>query len=572
MLSYLKKYWKWCIIAPLFMVCEITIDLLQPAMMATIVDKGVLAGDMQIVFSTGIRMILLVIFGGLTGYLCGWATNIAAENFGNDLRKDLFARVMNLSFQQTDNISTGSLVTRLTNDVTQVQNMVSMSMRGLVRATIMFAGGLIMLYMQSPRFAGITAMALPFILVGVILFMRKSAPMFAEVQQRLDGVNNVMQEDIAGARVVKAYVKEKYEQERFDKANDRLFDINLKVQTLLAYMGPALNIVLNLCVVGILMAGGSAVQSGDGMTAGEIMAGITYVGMILFSVMFMANIFQMFTRAKASAARIWEVLNAQPAIVDGTEHQLPAQLGEIEFQHVCFAYPNASGESVLADINLKVLKGESLAILGATGSGKTSLVNLIPRFYDATEGSVLVDGMDVKRYPLHKLRERIAFVKQSAELYSRPVEANIRWGNPEADPWAIKRAAQIAQADDFICAMPKGYYTQVTEGGHSLSGGQKQRICIARAVLKNAEIMIFDDSTSALDLSTESKFYQALREACPDITKIIVAQRIASVRHADHIAVLDNGHIAAYGTHDELMKGSAIYQEIYNSQLKEQSA
>ncbi|MEA4890800.1 MAG: ABC transporter ATP-binding protein [Clostridiaceae bacterium] len=570
MLTYLKKYWYWCVLAPIFMLGEITMDLLQPDLMATIVDDGVLGRNMAVILSIGIRMILLVLFGGLCGFLSGWAANIAAQNFGNNLRKALFSRIMHLSFQQTDKISTGSLVTRLTNDVTQVQNMVMMSVRSVVRCSALFLGGIYMLYRQSPQFALITACGLPFVIFFVCFFMRKTSPMFAVVQKKLDGVNNVMQEDVAGARVVKAYVKEDYELGRFDAANDQLCHVNLRVQSLLAFMGPSMNIVLNLCVIGIILAGGISVKNNGAVTTGEIIAGITYVAMILNSIMFMANIFQTFTRAKASAVRIQEVLACDQIIKDGAA-PLPPVHGELEFRHIGFSYPNSSGRAVLDDINLTVYHGETLAILGATGSGKTSLVSLIPRFYDATKGEVLLDGMNVKDYNLTQLRDRIAIVLQKTELYSRPIEANIRWGRKNASPWEIKKASEIAQADEFICGTPNGYYTQVAEGGHSLSGGQKQRISIARAVLKNAEILIFDDSTSALDLRTEANLYQTLREECPELTKIIIAQRIASVRGADRIAVLDGGRIAACGTHDELLESSAIYQDIFYSQLKKES-
>lgn len=568
MLKYLKKYWFWCLLAPVFMVGEISMDLLQPDLMAEIVDNGVLVHDMQVILSVGLKMILLVLFGGFCGIMCGVFANIGAQNFGNDLRKDLFSRIMNLSFQQTDRISTGSLVTRLTNDVTQVQTMVMMSVRGAVRSSIMFLGGIFMLYRQSPRFAGVVACGLPFVIIIILFFMKKASPMFSVVQEKLDGVNNVMQEDVAGARVVKAYVKEGYELERFDKANDALCNVNLKVQSLLAFMSPCMNIILNLCVVAIILVGGLTVKANGKVTTGEIMAAITYVTMILNSTLFLANIFQTFTRAKASVNRINEVLECDRIISDGSFKAETPVKGEIEFRNVKFSYPNSIGMEVLEDISFSVSRGGTLAILGSTGSGKSSLVNLIPRFYDATEGEVLVDGVNVRNYNLNSLRDKIAIVLQKAELYSRSIEANIRWGKSDATPWEIKSAAEIAQADDFICSTPNGYYTPVTEGGHSLSGGQKQRISIARAVLKKPEILIFDDSTSALDLKTEAMLYKALREDLPDTTKIIIAQRIASVKDVDRIVVIDNGRIAACGTHQELLESSPIYQDIYNSQLK----
>lgn len=569
MIKYLKKYWMFCLLAPLFMVGEVAMDLIQPDMMADIVDNGVLKSDINLIITVGIRMILFVMLGGFAGVMCGVFANIAAQGFGNDLRKDLFSKIMSLSFQQTDKISTGSLVTRLTNDVTQVQNMVMMSVRGLVRNSVMFVGGILMLYRQSPKFALIAACGLPFIVVFVSFFLKKASPLFAIVQKKLDGINNVMQEDVAGARVVKAYVKEEHELKRFDAANEALCTENLRVQTLLAFMSPCMNIVLNLCIVAVILAGGMTVKNGGNMTPGSVMAGITYLSQILHGVTFMANIFQTFTRAKASADRINEVLNSQEIITDGAWDAPCDKKGEIEFRNVSFAYPESSGEKVIENISFTVKQGETLAIIGATGSGKSSVVKLIPRFYDVTEGAIFVDGKNVKDYKLKELRKKISIVLQKAELYSRSIESNIRWGKRDATPWEIKSAARIAQADDFICSSQYGYHTMVTEGGHSLSGGQKQRISIARAVLKDHEILIFDDSTSALDLKTEAMLYEALRKECPDTTKIIIAQRIASVKDADRIAVLDEGRLSALGTHEELMKNSDIYRDIYKSQLKE---
>ena len=567
MLKYLKKYWFWCLLAPVFMLGETSMDLIQPDMMADIVDNGVLVRDMSVILHVGIKMILLVLLGCSCGILSNVFANFAAQRFGNDLRKDLFHQIMNLSFEQTDKISTGSLVTRLTNDVTQVQTMVTMSVRAVIRSSSLFVGGIFMLYLQSPKFALIAACGLPFVIGFVTFFVRKASPLFSIVQQKLDGINNVMQEDVAGARVVKAYVKEDYELARFDRANDELCSIHLRVQSLLAFMHPCMNIVLNLCIVLILFISGKMVTIG-GLTPGNTMAAITYMTQILHSIMFMANIFQTFTRAKASITRIREVLDAPEIIKDGTRTNLPAPKGEIVFQNVSFAYPDAADRMVLENLSFTVHQGETLAIIGATGSGKSSLVHLIPRFYDVTEGEILVDGVNVKDYPLQKLREKIAIVLQKAELYSRPIEANIRWGKDHATPWEIKAAAEIAQADDFIVSTPHGYHTQVTESGHSLSGGQKQRISISRAILKNAEILIFDDSTSALDLKTEANLYNALNKAAPNATKLIIAQRISSVKNADRIIVLEQGRISACDTHENLLRDSEIYQDIYQSQLK----
>ena len=574
MLKYLKKYWIFCLLAPLFMVGEISMDLIQPDMMATIVDEGVLKQDLGVVLSEGIRMILLVLFGGFSGVMCGVFANLASQQFGNDLRKDLFAKIMNLSFEQTDHFSTGSLITRLVSDVTQIQTMVTLSVRGVVRSSIMFAGGIFMLYLQSPRFALVAACGLPFILFFVVFFLKKASPLFTIVQQKLDDVNHCLQENIAGARVVKAYVKEAYELIHFDRTNEALCNIGLKVQTLLAFMTPCMNIVLNLCIVAILYVGGITVRTNGDMTSGQIMAALTYIAMILHSVTFMANIFQTFTRARASVDRVNEVLKCEDIqnIYQNTNLASDGTTGfafrSLEFSHVSFSYPETT-ERVLTDISFTLHKGETLGIIGATGSGKSTLVNLIPRFYDVDEGHILLNDMNLWEYPLQELRSHIAIAMQKAELYSRSIAENIQWGRSDANPWDIKSAAEIAQADDFICRSQNGYHTLVTEGGHSLSGGQKQRISISRAILKDAPLLIFDDTTNALDLQTESRLYHALETACPDTAKIIVAQRIASIRNADRILVLDGGRIVGNGTHEELIKTSEIYRDIYNSQLKE---
>ena len=582
MLKYLKKYWFWCLLAPVCMFGEIAMDLIQPKIMSSIVDDGVLKSDVGLILNLGVRMILLVLFGGLCGTLCGVFANFATRRFGNDLRKALFSKIMNLSFSQTDRISTGSLITRLSNDVNQVEMMVMMFIRMAVRSICMFIGGIYMLYRISGQFALLTVAALPFVMIGVTFFLRKATPMFAVVQKKLDQVNHVMQEDVAGARVVKAYVREQYELDRFDKANDDLVSINLRVQTLLAFMMPYMNIILNLVVILLLHVGAITVKEGSSIQIGELMAALTYVAMILHSVTFVANIFQSMTRARASVARLKEVLECPDLINDGDFESAKALVsdvarGSIRFENVSCAYPSSPDRKVLENISLEIRPGETFAILGTTGSGKTSFINLIPRFYDVTEGSVYVDGINVKDYELHELRERVVTVMQKAELYSRSIRENIRWGREDATDEEIYAAARVAQADDFIRASKDGYDTHVTESGHSLSGGQKQRISIARALVRKGEILIFDDATSALDLKTEAALHKALRakngimvSEYSEMTKIIIAQRIASVRNADRIMVLDRGKILAIGTHNELMQSCDLYQDIYRSQLKEE--
>lgn len=572
MLKYLKKYWLYCLIAPLFMLGEIAMDLFQPDMMKTIVDEGVLVGNIDVIVNIGLKMVILVIFGGTCGVLCGVFANTAAQKFGNDVRKDMFSRIMDFSFSQTDIFTTGSLVTRITNDVSQVQQMVTMSMRSLVRCSFIFVGGIVMLYRQSPKFSAVAGLGLPLVIFAVIFFLKKVSPLYLKIQQKLDRLNCLMQENIAGARVVKSYVKEDYSLGCFEEANSDLCEVNLKAQMTLAYLRPCVNIVLNLCVVGVLYVGGYNYKNDGGVTPGEIMAAITYLSLILMRVIFMANIFQTFTRASASWKRIKEVLDTQPPHNDNTVNPVKSVHGEISFRNVSFSYPDAPENSVLSNISFDVKQGETVAIIGATGSGKTSLANLIPRFYDVTDGAVLVDGVDVREYDLTELRKKIGFVQQKTELFSRSIAENIGWGKEGASENEILHAAEIAQAAEFIDKCPEGLATQVTEGGHSLSGGQKQRLSIARAVLKKPEILIFDDSGSALDLKTEAALYKSLDREFSDTTRIIIAQRIASVRNADRIIVLDNGRITDVGRHDELLKISEIYREICRSQLKKEEA
>ena len=570
MLQYLKKYRLYCLLAPLFMLGEIAMDMWQPAMMAIIVDKGVLGGNIDLIWEMGIWMLLLVIFGGTCGILCGVFASIAAQNFGNDVRKDLFSRIMNFSFQQTDQFTTGSLITRITNDVSRVEQMVMMSVRSVVRCTVMFFGGIYMLYLQSPRFALVAACGLPVIAAFVIFFLRKVSPLFTIIQQKLDQINCIVQENIAGARVVKAYVKEAQALALFSKANDQLCIVNLRAQTALAFLNPCVNIVLNICTVVVLYIGGITIQTDGNITPGQVMASITYLSMILMRIIFMANIFQTFTRSSASWKRIREVLETKPAQKSGTYVSEKGHQGEIEFRNVSFSYPDAPDNPVLKNVSFRIEPGQTVAVIGSTGSGKSSLVHLIPRFYDTTGGEVLVDGINVRDYPMEVLRDKIGIVQQKSELFSRSIEENITWGTPNADPEKIRRAARLAQAEDFIQNTPNGYQTHVTESGHSLSGGQKQRISIARAMLKRPEILILDDAASALDLKTEAALQASFNRELEGTTKLIVAQRVASVKNADKILVLDDGQLSARGTHEELLKTSPVYGEICRSQIKQE--
>lgn len=572
-LRYLKPYWLFALLCPLAMILEVSMDLLQPTLMSDIVDNGILGNaaadeNLRYVLITGLKMLvfsLIGCFGGIASAAFGTA---AAQKMGNDLRKDAFAKVMHMSFQQTDKFTTGSLVTRLTNDITAIQEFVAMSLRMFVRTGMQFMGGIAVILTLNVNFGIVLVISLPVQLIAVAIIMKKASPLFSIVQSRLDKVNSVVQENVSGARVVKAFTREEYEINRFDNANTDLMTTNLKVQKLLATLNPILMIIMNASVIAIIMIGGFQVEA-KAMQVGEVMAAVTYITQILMSVMMVGMMFQQVSRSAASMKRVNEVLSTNPVISDGHKSADSDNSGTVEFRNVGFSYPGSSGKPVLSGIDLKAEKGQMIAILGSTGCGKTSLVNLVPRFYDATEGDVLVDGVNVKDYDVDTLRSKIGVVLQKSELFSGTVAENIRWGCETATDEEVKTAAKIAQAEEFIDGFNDGYDTMISEKGASLSGGQKQRMAIARAIIKKPEILIFDDSTSALDLSTEAKLHKALRENLSGVTVIMIAQRIASVMRADKIAVLENGSICAFGTHKELMESSSVYRDIYYSQMKQ---
>ena len=548
-------------------------DLLQPELMSRIIDDGVLGlnnggvGNLNTVITIGLKMIGFVALGGICGIMSGVFANLCAQQFGNDVRKAVFKRIMEFSFEQTDKFSTGSLITRVTNDITQLQNFVMQCLRGFVRTSMLFIGGIACMVSLNMEFGIIIACALPFVAVCVVYFIAKANPKFTVLQKKLDKVNNVMQENVSGARVVKAYVKEDYETERFEKANNELVSTQLDVLLLLSYMTPIMNIILNLSVVAVIKVGGIQVSAGSA-TPGNVMAAITYCSQVLNAVMRMTMIFQTASRGIASKKRVMEIINCEPAIKSGTYNKETAVKGKVEFKNVSFAYPGMDNENVIENFNLVINPGETIGILGATGCGKSSLVNLIPRFYDVTKGEVLIDDVNVKDYDLQVLRDKVSIALQKPEIFSTTIAENIAWGDDSAGSEKIRQAADIAQATEFIDNRTDGMDTQVSQGGHSLSGGQKQRVAISRAVLKNSEILIFDDATSALDLKTEADLYSELSAKKYDVTRIIIAQRIASVKNADRIVVMDNGRLADVGSHSELIKTSEIYKDIYESQLK----
>lgn len=590
--KYLKPYIIFAVISPLLMIGEVMADLSLPKLMSYIVDFGIadnglseikesgipykiitaLFGNdftqMNIIITFGALMLLIVLVGGFFGTMCAYTAAKASQGFGHDLRCDAYRRVMSLSIQQTDKFTTGSLVTRMTNDIAMLIELVEMILRMCVRSPMFLIGGTVMLLSLNLKFGIVLLCSLPLLLATLILVLSKSVPLFSVVQKKLDKVNSVVQENVSGARVVKAYVREDYETNRFMTANAELKDINLRVLRLMAIIHPVLNILQNLAIIAIILIGGIDISNGiAGMSVGNVMAGITYVTQVIMSIMMVTMMFQSISRAIASGKRIIEVMDSDPIIKSGSKEGMQDNI-TVSFENVSFSYPRNSGRPVLHDINLQIRKGETLAVIGSTGCGKTSFVNLVPRFYDATEGIVKVDGIDVKEYKLSALRDKISFVMQKSELFSDTIANNIRWGKEDATLEEIKSAAETAQAKEFIEHLPDGYDNFIAEKGASLSGGQKQRISIARGVVRKPKILIFDDATSALDLATEAKLRKALNEKMKDTTVIMIAQRIASVREADRIAVIEDGTIKHCAPHDELMRISETYRDIYDSQMK----
>lgn len=590
--KYLKPYKLFAILSPILMMGEVLADLSLPKFMTVIVDCGIAGGgdvssskfassvmriifgegsytSMQVIITFGILMLITVLIGGFFGVSCAFTAAKAAQGLGNDLRCDAYGKVMSLSIEQSDKFTTGSLVTRMTNDVSMIVEFVEMILRMFVRPPIFFIGGTLMLLSLDLSFGAILICALPVMALTIFLVMKKAVPIFSVVQKKLDRVNSVVQENVSGARVVKAYVKEDYEIERFSKANKDLRNTNYRVQRIMAYMHPVMHVVMNVAIIAIIYLGGWQIDNvaGSGMTAGTIMAAITYVTQVLMSIMMVTMMSNSITRAMASSKRIVEVLDSDPVIVSGDKSADREDIA-ISFKKVAFRYPGTHGRPVLHDVNLEIKRGETLAIIGATGSGKTSLVNLIPRFYDATEGDVYVDGLNIKEYDLSKLRSKIGFVMQKSELFSDTISNNVRWGKADADESEIRDALKVAQADDFVNGFKDGSNTFIAEKGASLSGGQKQRMSIARAVLRRPEILILDDSTSALDLATEAKLRNALKKEFADTTVVMIAQRIASVKDADRIAVIEDGTIVACAPHEELLKNCDTYKDIYSSQMQ----
>ena len=564
--SYIRPYMKWVIIAPLFMVVEVMCDLMQPTLMSDIIDKGVAAGDMSVILRTGVLMVLCALLGILGGVGNMYFSVKASYGFARDLRSALYRKIQSFSFANIDEFSTGSLVTRTTNDVTQVQNAFTQVLGMLVRSPLLCLGGIYHVFRINARLASIILCTIPVLVIGIVVMFKVTNPLFRMVQEKLDKVNIVMQENLAGIRVIKAFGRGEHEKQRFGEANDELTGINSKAMRNMAISFPLVSIVMNVAMLLMYWFGGKMVFAGS-MQAGEIMAFTNYITQILMSLTMSSFSLMFLSRAAVSIGRINEVLDTKPDILSGSNEAAAVRSGRVEFKNVSFSYPGQGGEPMLKDISFTAESGETVAILGATGSGKTTLVSLIPRLYDASAGEVLVDGVNVREYSLNKLRGGIGVALQKSLLFTGTIADNLRWGDANASSAVVEQAAQIAQAQPFIDTAIDGYNTQLGQGGVNLSGGQKQRLAIARALVKHPAILILDDSTSAVDLATEAEIQKGLREVMGDMTVFIIAQRVSSVMDADKIIVMDNGRIADIGKHGELKQRCDIYREIVLSQL-----
>lgn len=565
--KYIKKYWKTFLLAVLFLTGEAICDLLQPTIMSKIIDVGVKNKDINYVLAKGGTMLLVAFIGAVAASTRNIIASTVSQAFGADLRLDLFKKINSLSFDNMNKFEGATLVTRLTNDVTQVQGFFMGMMRIFAKAPILCIGSVIMAVSLNPRMSLILIAVIPIVTFIISMNMKVGYPFFIKVQRALDTVNSVMREYLSGVRVVKAFNRFAYEVNRFHVKNEELTSSSIRANRVNAVFSPAITVTVNLGIIAVLWFGGIGVNNGS-MRVGETIAFVNYMTQILFSLNIISNVFNQFIRAKASAERIGEVFNEENRMKVSEKPVTPENAsGRIDFENVSFAYEGSSGELVLKNISFSCPGGETVGIIGSTGSGKSTLANLIPRFYDVTEGRVKVDGTDVRDVDPRTLREKIAFVPQKTVLFTGTVLGNILWGKEAASFEEVEAAAKMAQAHEFIAKTPEGYNTSLGRGGVNLSGGQKQRMAIARALVKKPEILILDDCTSAVDVATEARIKEGLKKYSKGLTTIIIAQRITSVIDADRIIVLDQGEIAGMGTHEELIRNSRIYREIFSSQI-----
>lgn len=565
--KYMTPYISAFIIGPLLMLTEVFGEIMLPKLMSLIINNGVAERDIHYIITIGAIMVLttsVMAVGGIGGAYFSAKASIC---FTSDLREDLFAKVQEFSFKNIDTYSTGSLVTRLTNDIQQIQNVIMMGLRLMLRAPGMFVGALIMAFIMNARLAIVILVVIPLLSLAIALILRTAFPRFTMMQEKLDRLNSGIQEALTNVRVIKSFVREDFEENKFREMNQDLKESSLNAMKIVIATMPVMMLAMNITTLAVVWYGGNIIIAGD-MPVGNLTAFTTYIVQILMSLMMLSMVFLQSSRAMASLKRVNEVMDTQIDLKDddASNKELQVTEGRVEFRHVDFSYTGSEDELVLEDISFTARPGQTVGIIGSTGSGKTSLVQMIPRLYDVTKGQVLVDGVDVREYSLRNLRQGVGMVLQKNVLFSGTIEENLRWGKEDATEEEIREMAASAQADGFVTSFTHGYDTDMGQGGVNVSGGQKQRLCIARALLKRPKILILDDSTSAVDTATEAKIRECFRTTLKDTTKIIIAQRIGSVEEADLILVLDDGRIIGQGTHEELLKGCGAYQEIYYSQ------
>ena len=565
--KYVKPYLSAFIIGPLLMLTEVLGEIMLPKLMSLIINNGVANRDISYIIIVGVIMVLVTLVMAVGGIGGAYFSAKASINFTGDLREDLFAKVQAFSFKNIDTYSTGSLVTRLTNDIQQIQNVMMMALRMMLRAPGLLVGALIMAFIMNAKLAVVILVVIPLLTLAIVVILKTAFPRFTTMQKKLDRLNSGIQEALTNVRVIKSFVREDYEEEKFKDMNLDLKKSSLHAMNIVIATMPVMMLAMNITTLAVVWYGGNIIIAG-GMQVGDLTAFTTYIVQILMSLMMLSMVFLQSSRAMASVKRVNEVMDTEIDLTDDHASRKDLQVieGRVEFRHVSFSYENDSSENVLEDINFTADPGQTIGIIGATGSGKTTLVQMIPRLYDATEGQVLVDGVDVREYSLEHLRKGVGMVLQKNVLFSGTIEENLRWGDEDATEEEIRVMAESAQADSFVRSFTHGYETDMGQGGVNVSGGQKQRLCIARALLKKPKILILDDSTSAVDTATEAKIRECFQTTLKETTKLIIAQRIGSVEGADQIIVLDEGRIIGMGTHEELLKNCEAYQEIYYSQ------
>ena len=567
LLPYMKKYKLATIFAPLTIILEVLLEISIPLLMSKIVDVGIANQDIAYIVKTGLGMVILAVLGMCAGGISACLAAKASMGFASELRRGLFGSVQRFSFSNVDHFSTASLITRLTTDVTNAQNAFQMCIRMLVRAPVMLISATIMAFTINKSLVAVFLVTIPILGATLFLITKIAHPRFISMLKKYDGLNSAVQENLISIRVVKSFVRSDYEKNKFKTANDDLMNAALRAEKVVIFNMPIMQLAIYACIIAILWFGGNMIAVGD-MEAGALISFINYVTQILMSLMMICMALINLVISRASLTRITEVLKEQPDIKDSAEKDIPVKDGAIEFRNVSFSYYETAQEVNLKNINLSIRPGETIGIIGGTGSAKSTLVQLIPRLYDVSQGEVLVGGVNVRDYKLKSLRSSVAMVLQKNVLFSGTIKDNLRWGNAQATDEEITQACKAACAHDFIMSFPNGYETELGQGGVNVSGGQKQRLCIARALLCNPKILILDDSTSAVDTATDARIREALKTALKGATKLIIAQRITSVCDADRIIVMDDGRISDIGTHDQLLRRNEIYKEVYNSQQK----